>query len=515
MAATFTAAFGLLFQVDVMIALLAGTVGGIVIGALPGFSASMGVALLIPITFGMTPVAGLVMLTAVYTSAIYGGSITATLCHTPGTPASAATAIDGYELTMQGRGMEAVGVGTVASMVGGAVGALTLLFIAPPLGAFSLRFSALEFFMLALFGLSVIACLAGENVIKGISSGILGLFLGTIGLDLFTGIPRFTFGSIMLEDGVNFVPALIGMFSIAQVLSMAADIVKGRETIVLTDKITGRVLPPWEEFKTLLPTIARSSVIGTVIGIIPAAGAGISSWVCYSLGKKFSKRPELFGKGSMEGVASSETGNNAATGGALVPLFTLGLPGSSVAAILLGGLMIHGLVPGSEMYTKNAATTYAISLGFLLSNILMGVIGLLIAHWVAKVSQIRTAILCPIIVALSAVGCYAIRSNMFDVGVMLVFGVFGYFLRITGFAAAPLVLGMVLSPIAEGNWRRALILSRGNIMSYFFSRPISIALALLAVVSLFSPVLMNLVNKKSQAAAEESETPSAGHLEGK
>jgi putative tricarboxylic transport membrane protein len=506
MISTFSAAFGLLFQADVMAALLVGTVGGIVIGALPGFSASMGVALLIPITFGMSPVAGLVMLTGVYTSAIYGGSITATLCHTPGTPASAATAIDGYQLTMQGRGMEAVGVGTVASMIGGSVGALALLFVAPPLGAFSLRFSALEFFMLALFGLTVIATLAGENMIKGVFSGILGLFFGSVGLDLITGVPRFTFGSVVLEDGINFIPALIGMFSVSQVLSMAADIAKGREMIVLTDKITGRILPPWEEFKTLLPTITRSSIIGTIIGIIPAAGAGISSWVCYSLGKKFSKRPELFGKGAMEGVASSEAGNNAATGGALVPLFTLGLPGSSVAAILLGGMMIHGLVPGGEMYTKNAATTYAISLGFLLSNILMGVIGLFIARWVAKVSQIKTSILCPIIIALSAIGCFAIRNNMFDVGVMLVFGAIGYFLRVTGFAAAPLVLGMVLSPIAEGNWRRALILSRGNIVTYFFTRPISIVLALLVVISLFSPARMNIVNKKSQAAAAESVT---------
>jgi putative tricarboxylic transport membrane protein len=447
------------------------------------------------------------MLTAVYTSAIYGGSITATLCHTPGTPASAATAIDGYQLTLQGRGMEAVGVGTVASMIGGIVGALALLFIAPPLGAFSLRFSSLEFFMLAIFGITVIASLAGENVIKGMFSGILGLFLGTFGLDLITGVPRFTFGQIALEDGINFVPALIGMFSIAQVLAMSVDMAKGRESIVLTDKITGRILPPWDEFKILIPTIIRSSIIGTIVGIIPAAGAGISSWVCYSFGKKFSKHPELFGNGAIEGVASSETGNNAATGGALIPLFTLGLPGSGVAAILLGGLMIHGLVPGSGMYTTNAATTYAISLGFLLSNILMGVIGLFIAGWVARVSQVKAAILCPVIVALSMIGCFAIRSNMFDVLVMLVFGGIGYILKITGFATAPMVLGMVLSPIAEGSWRRALILSRGDIVSYFFTRPISIVLALLVIASLFSPVLMNAVNKKSRTAAVEKKTP--------
>jgi putative tricarboxylic transport membrane protein len=497
------AALDILLRADVIVALLVGTVGGIVIGALPGFSASMGVALLIPITFGMSPAAGLVMLTAVYTSAIYGGSITATLCHTPGTPASAATAIDGYQLTLQGRGMEAVGVCTVCSMIGGIVGALALIFIAPPLGEFSLRFSSLEYFMLAVFGLTIIASLAGENIIKGLFSGVLGSFLGTFGMDIITGVPRFTFGQIILEDGFNFVPCLIGMFSIAQVLSMSVDIARGRESIVLTDKITGRILPPWKEFKTLIPTIVRSSIIGTIVGIVPAAGAGVSSWVNYSLGKKFSKHPELFGKGALEGVASSETGNNAATGGALVPLFTLGLPGSGVASILLGGLMIHGLVPGSDMYTTNAPTTYAISIGFLMANLLMGILGLCIARWVAKVSQLKAAVLCPIIVTLSTIGCFAIRNNMFDVFVMLMFGALGCVLRSTGFAPAPMMLGMVLAPIAEGSWRRALILSRGNIVSYFFSRPISIVLAFLIVASLFSPLLMNALNKKSRAVAEE------------
>lgn len=500
----FTDALGLLFQLDTLLGLMIGVVGGIVIGALPGFSASMGVALLIPLTFGMSSVAGLVMLTAVYTSAIYGGSITATLCHTPGTPASAATAIDGYQLTMQGRGMEAVGVGTVASMIGGIVGALALIFISPPLGLFSLKFSSLEFFMLAVFGLTIIASLAGDSIIKGLFSGLLGLFLGLIGLDLITGVPRMTFGLIELEDGINFVPGLIGMFSIAQVLTMAADIAKGRKALVLADKITGRTLPPWSEFKTLIPTIIRSSIIGTIIGIIPAAGAGISSWVCYALGKRFSKNPDAYGKGAMEGVAASETGNNAATGGALIPLFTLGLPGSGVAAILLGGLMIHGLVPGAEMYTKYASTTYAISFGFLLANILMGIIGLAIARYVAKVANIKPQILMTVITALSAIGCYAIRNSMFDVSVMLVFGIMGYFLKTTGFATAPLILGMVLSPIAENNWRRALILSRGNMWKYFLSRPISIVLLLLVVLSLFAPIVIDKVNKKSKSVVTDT-----------
>lgn len=494
----------LLLQPDSLLALLVGVVGGMMIGALPGFSASMGVALLIPVTYGMSPVAGLVMLVAVYTSAIYGGSITATLCHTPGTPASAATALDGYKLTQQGRGMEAVGVATVASMTGGVVGALALLTISPLLGAFSLKFSALEYFLLSVFGLTIIGSLAGDSLVKGLFSGILGLFLGTVGIDSISGAPRMTFGIVPLEDGIGFVPALIGLFSISQVLVLAVDIYKGKKSIVLDEAATrSRTLPKWNEFKTLIPTMIRSSVVGTVVGIVPAAGAGVSSWVCYSLGKKFSKHPERFGHGSLEGVASAETGNNAATGGALVPLLTLGLPGSSVAAILLGGLMIHGLTPGSTMFNQeNGPTTYAIILGFLAANVLMGVIGLLIARYVAKVSMVPMAILGPVIVCLSTVGTFAIRNNIFDVYIMLLFGIFGFILRETGFATAPLVLGMVLSEICENNWRRAMILSRGDMPAYFLHRPISLVLAALIVLSLFSPVLMNFVNKKSKEGLE-------------
>lgn len=497
-------ALTLLFRPDSLLALLIGVVGGIVIGALPGFSAAMGVALLIPVTYGMNPVAGLVMLIAVYTSSIYGGSITATLCHTPGTPASAATALDGYKLTQQGRGMEAVGVATVASMAGGVVGSLALLTISPLLGEFSLKFSALEYFMLSIFGLTIIASLAGNSLVKGLFSGILGLFLGTVGVDTISGVPRMTFGIVPLEDGIGFVPALIGLFSISQVLVIAVDIAKGQKSIVVEEmKGKSRILPKWGEFKTLIPTMIRSSIVGTIVGIVPAAGAGVSSWVCYSLGKKFSKHPEKFGHGSLEGVASSETGNNAATGGALVPLITLGLPGSSVAAILLGGMMIHGLTPGSAMFnSENGPTTYAIILGFLAANVLMGVIGLLIAKYVAKVSTVPMAILGPVIVCLSAVGTFAIRNNIFDVYIMLIFGVFGFILRETGFATAPLVLGMVLSEICENNWRRAMILAKGNILTYFMKRPISVVLAVLVILSLFSPMLMSFVNRKSREGIE-------------
>lgn len=493
-------ALPLLFSVETMIGLLVGTIGGMVIGALPGFSASMGVAILIPITFGMEPAAGLVMLIAVYTSAIYGGSITACLTNTPGTPASAATALDGYELTKQGKGLLALGVATISSSIGGIVGALALLFLAPPLGEFSLQFSSLEYFMLALFGITIIGSLAGDSLVKGLMSGVIGIFIGCIGLDLITGIPRYTFGIIPLEDGIEFVPALIGMFSISQVMIYASEIAGGKKQIVTSpsDGLKGSIWPTKKEFKLIFPTIIRSSIIGTIVGIIPAAGAGISSWVNYGITKSLSKEPEKFGKGSLEGMAASETGNNAATGGALIPLITLGLPGSAVAAILLGGLMIHGLYPGAELFSVHADITYTVMLGFLLANVLMGVFGMLIAKRIAIVSIVPTSILAPVIAALSTAGTFAIRNSMFDVGIMLLFGLIGYFLKKGGFATSPLILGLVLSPILEGNYRRALILSRGNIVSYFFTRPISIVIAILVIASLFSPVIMKKVNSKSK-----------------
>ena len=493
---------------DAIISLLIGVVGGMIIGALPGFSAAMGVSLLIPLTYGMSPIAALVMLTAMYTSAIYGGSITAILCHTPGTPASAATAIDGFQLTKQGRGMEAMGVATVCSGIGGTVSAIAMLFIAPALGAFSLKFSVLEYFLLSLFGLTVIASLAGDSVVKGMFSGILGLLLGCIGLDAISGHPRMTLGSLNLEDGINFVPALIGLFSISQVMSLAWDVYHGKKGSVVEDEENlkhGRPLPSWSEAKTLIPTTIRCSIVGTIVGIIPAAGAGVSSWICYSMGKKFSKHPEKFGHGALEGVASCETGNNAATGGALIPLITLGLPGSSVAAILLGGMMIHGLTPGASMFTKHASTTYAIMIGFLFANILMAVIGIFAARRIARVSSLPMGVLAPVILALCAIGTYAIRGNMFDVGVMVVFGLLGFVLKRCGFAAPPMILGMVLSEICESNWRRAIILAqaKGGMLPYFLGRPIAIVLTILILASLFSPVLMNYVNKKSRAIEKQ------------
>lgn len=336
------------FTFEVLFALTLGVIVAIIMGALPGLSASMAVALLIPVTFGMNPVAGLVMLTGVYTAAIYGGSITAILLHTPGTPSSAATAIDGYELAKKGEGFKAIGVATISSVIGGVISAIALIFLSPPLAQISLKFSSLEYFFLALFGLTIIGSLAGDSIAKGLMGGLFGLFIGTIGLDQMNGIPRFTFGFLPLESGISMVPAMIGMFSVSQVMIITEDIIKGKSSTVSNHEnlLTGRFLPTWKEFKMLFPTIIKSSIIGVFIGILPGAGADIGSWVAYNEAKRSSKHPEKFGKGSMMGIAASESANNAVTGGAIIPLLTLGIPGSAVAAILLGGLMIQGLASG-------------------------------------------------------------------------------------------------------------------------------------------------------------------------
>ena len=495
----------LLTHLDVILALITGTLGGMFIGAMPGLSASMAVALLIPVTFSMSGEAGITLLVAVYTSAIYGGSVTACLLHTPGTPASAATAADGFALTKQGKGLKAIGTSTVCSMIGGTVSAIALLLIAPALSQVALKFSSLEYFLIGVFGLTIIGSLAGDNMMKGLLSGCLGLMIGCIGLDIQSSAPRYCFGMLELQAGVQLVPAMIGLFSLSQVMFSIEDVVKGKKTILdeSAKNLTGSPLLPWPEFKPLIPTIAQSSIIGILVGILPGAGGDIGSWISYNTAKNSSKHPEEFGHGSLVGIAASETANNAVTGGALIPLLTLGIPGSGVAAIMLGGLMIKGLNPGYKLFSDalTGPVVYCIILAYMLANILMGVCGLLVCKQVVKISTVKMTVLAPIIIALSTVGSYAVRQSIFDVYVMLIFGLVGYFMRKYGFATAPVVLAMILGPIAETNFRQTLVITkRIGFFNYFMTRPISMALAVLVIFALFSPVLMKVINKKAAPA---------------
>lgn len=496
-----SAALASFASIEVLIALVIGVVGGMAIGIIPGLGPSVGIALLLPISFSMSPTAALVMMTAMYTTGVYGGSITAVLCHTPGTAASAATTMDGYELTKKGRGMEAISVVTVASVAGGIIGAVCLILFAPALGKISLMFSCLEYFLVACFGLLVVSGLTGENQAKGIFSALLGLLIGCVGMDSISGVSRFTFGQLWLEDGLDSTPILIGLFSISQVLVLVDKLLRGTGSTIVEDPTAGLKGRRWEKgnAKKLTPTMLRSSVVGAFVGFIPAAGASIAAWISYSMAKRMSKNPEEFGKGSIVGIAASEAANNAACGGAMIPLFTLGIPGSPVTAILYGALLMHGLQPGSGLFTgEKAVTTYAIFLGFLFANILMGIIGVTMAKQMARICLVPNSVLVPIIVALACIGTYALSNDMMEVVIMLVFGLLGYLMKIFGFEPAPLVLGVVLADILESNFRRTLIMAapKGGLIPYFFTRPVSIIIVLVIIVFALVPVVNKLINKK-------------------
>lgn len=499
-----SAIFSALFTVDTLLCLVLGVVGGVMIGAMPGLSAAMGVTLLIPVTFGMDPVPALVMLTAVYTSAVYGGSITAVLIHTPGTPSSACTAIDGFELTKQGKGMLGVGISTISSMVGGTMSGIALLTISPLLARFAMKCSALEYFFLAFFGICIMGGLADDEPEKGLISGVFGLLLGMVGLDPIYGVPRFTFGSLNVQCGIRIAPALIGLFAVSQVLIFVEQLAAGKVAIYDDPDaaMRGSIIPTKQEMRRLTPVMIKSGLIGILTGIIPAAGGNIGSWMAYKACRSTSKYPEEYGHGSIEGVAASESANNGVTGGALIPLLTLGIPGSSVAAILLGGLMIHGLQPGADLFTKHGDITYPIIVGFIFANILMGVFGLSLTKPIAKVCVVPMAILAPVILGLAALGAYATNNSFYDVIIMAVFGMVGYVMQKFGFATAPMTLGLCLSSMVEANWMRATVLARGDMWAYFLKRPIALALAVLVVFTLLGPMISKLV-KKMKAPKEK------------
>lgn len=468
------------------------TAMGITIGCLPGLSAAMGVALLLPITFGMDPASGLITLGGIYCGAIFGGSISAILIHTPGTPASAATAIEGYELTKKGQAAKALTVACVASFIGGLLSCISLYFFSPLLAQLALQFKSPEYFWLSLFGLTIIAGVSNKSLLKGLISGVLGLLISTIGMAPMEGVERFMFDQSELYNGINVTCALIGLFSMSQVLVLAEGKIKERGC--LPQKI-GRFGLSKAEMKQIAPTTIRSWIIGNIVGILPGAGATIASFIGYNEARQFSKHKEDFGHGSIEGVAGSEAANNAVTGGSLIPTLTLGIPGESVTAVLMGGLIIHGLQPGPELFTTYADMTYTFFAGFVLVQFFMLVIGLFGSKMFAQISRLSDAILIPSIFLLCVVGSYAINNSTFDVGVMVVFGVIGYLAHHFDLNNAAIVLGLILGPIGENGLRRSLMISNGD-PSILFSSVICWVLIALCVVGILSPLFFSRMEKK-------------------
>jgi putative tricarboxylic transport membrane protein len=472
-----------------LFAVFVGVTGGIVIGSLPGLTSTMGVALLIPLTFSMPPEAGLAMLGGIYLASTYSGSISAILLNIPGTPAAVATLLDGHPMSKRGESTRALALATFGSSIGGILSIVALFLIAPPLAEFSLRFGAPEYFLLAVFGITVIASLSAGAMEKGLMAGAFGLLLATIGTHPITGDLRFTFGSPVLYDGIPMVVSLIGLYSVPEVISMIS-----RKQASIGKNRTGQqrsALSYLPEVLSQRLNILRSSVIGIIVGIIPGVGCSVGGFLSYDAAKRSSKTPEEFGTGSPEGVLASETANNAVTGGTLIPLLTLGIPGNPVTAVLLGGLMIHGLRPGAEMFTVNADITYGFIMSLLVANILFVPIGLLFARYCAKVIQVPSRILAPCILSLAVIGSYSIRGSVEDILIMLFMGLVGFVMQIFAVPRAPLVLGLVLGTLAESELARSLALVRGDVSAFamqLVTRPICIVLLLLCAYALYQGI---------------------------
>jgi putative tricarboxylic transport membrane protein len=453
-----------------------GITAGIIVGALPGLTATMGCALLIPFTFGLPPVQGLLMLLGIFCGGIYGGSISGILIRTPGTPSAAATILDGYPLSQKGLAGKAIGMSTVASFLGGTTGAVIMTFLSPQIAKIGLKFGPPEFFALAIFGLGMIITISGRSLLKGVISGIFGLMITTIGFDPLSGAPRFTFGSQDLLGGVTFIPALIGLFGYAQVF-------RNIEKILILPTVKSKVeniLPKLREIRECLTTIMKSALIGTFIGSIPGTGCDIAAFVAYGEAKRASKHPEKFGTGILEGVAAPEAGNNGATGGAMIPMLTLGVPGDAVTAVLLGALTIHGLQPGPILFRDHLDVIYPIFAGMIMAQFILLIVGLSGARVFARMINVDRRILTPVIFFLCVVGSYAMRFSFFDVGLSLIIGVIAYFMEYYGYPASPILLALILGPMAEQNLRRSLIISHGDLL-IFFQRPISAAFIIVAV----------------------------------
>ena len=483
-----------LYPVNIL-AMAAGVTIGIVIGCLPGLSAAMGVALLLPMTFSMDASTGMIMLGAIYCGAIFGGSISAILIHTPGTPASAATAIEGYQMTLKGQAGKALGTACIASFFGGLLSCISLYFFAPILGQLAMKFGSPEYFWLSIFGLTIIAGVSSKSMVKGLMSGALGLLLSTIGMDPMQGVKRFMFGQSSLYEGINVTCALIGLFSMSQALVLAEAKIRQRARAT---KFSDRMMLTKDELKTIAPTIGRSWIIGNLVGILPGAGASIACFMGYNTARQFSKHKELFGHGSYEGVAGSEAANNAVTGGSLIPMLTLGIPGESVTAVLMGGLIIQGLTPGPNLFVgETAKMTYTFFAGFVLIQFFMLGIGLLGCRGFAQIARLSDAILIPSVTILCVVGSFAIHQNFVDVVIMLIFGVIGWLARKFDLNNAAIVLALILGPIGEKGLRRSLLLSGGD-PRILFSTPVCWVLIALCVLGILSPIFMDRMTAKAE-----------------
>lgn len=469
---------------QLLLVLLVSTLGGVVIGALPGLNATNGAALLLPFTLSMEAIPAIASLVAIYCSATFAGAITAILINTPGTPASATTCLDGYPLAQRGEAGRALGLAVVSSTIGGVLSVICLMMAAPLLARMAYQFTPPEYFALTLFGMSMLASIGEGSPLKNLISGTFGVFLALVGVDLLTSVERFTFGSHDLYDGIGFVPVMIGIFGISELIVQASSLDKRKERV----SMKAVQLPTRDDYRQVWKTILRSSGIGVFIGILPAEGATVASMIGYNEAKRWSKTPEQFGKGAIEGIAGSEAANNAATGGAMVPTLALGIPGSATAAVILAGLMVHGIRPGPSMFTEQANFAYTIFWSMMLVNLLFLVVGLTGAKIFARITLIPTQVLWPCVFMVSIVGAYALDQSMFDVWIVLISGIIGFFMRRYGFSVVPLAIGLILGEMLEQRLGQSMVMLDEK-WWLMFTRPLALLFFCLTIAALFGPVL--------------------------
>ena len=453
---------------EVLLMTFIGALGGVLLGAIPGMTATMGVALLIPFSFGMDLIPSIGLLLGIYCGGMYGGSISAILIHAPGTPAAAATLLDGYPMCKKGQAGKALSVAMFASFCGGVIGALVMTFLSPLVADMAMNFGPGEMFMLAVFGLSVIVAISGKSVAKGLISAFFGMLLCTVGLDPTNGIPRFiTTKQTGLLDGFQFIPTLIGLFAVSEVIAGVERIIRGEEHEQKSNEKITNVLPDWKTIKKIWPNILSGGLIGTFIGAIPGAGGDIAVFVSYGASKSASKHPELYGTGIPNGVAATESANNGCSGGAMIPLLSLGVPGDSVTAILLGAFIMKGITPGPMMYVTELPTVYRVFAALMLANLCMLVVGCLGVRFFAKIVSVEKKMLYPIILVISLLGAFSINKNAFDVGVCVAFGIIGWLMNKYEFPLSPILLALILGPMCEKNFVRYMNIQRGNFFAIF------------------------------------------------
>ncbi|MGH8682274.1 MAG: tripartite tricarboxylate transporter permease [Burkholderiales bacterium] len=492
------AAFGLVFEPYVIAVILAAAVFGLFVGAIPGLTATMATALLVPVTFFMPPVPAIACIVTATAMAIFSGDIPGALLRIPGTPASAAYVDEAYAMTKKGHAETALGAGLVFSVIGGIFGTVVLVTAAPALAEVAVRFSSFEYFWLVLLGLTCAVFISFGDPLKGVVSLLAGLLISSIGLDNPAGHPRFTFGSIELLGSVGLIPMMIGMFAVSEILRYAVTANGGGDRV--TRQIGNVFRGMWTLTKRYWASIARGSALGTAIGALPGAGADIAAWISYAMSKKFSKEPQKFGSGHVEGLIESGAANNSALAGAWIPALVFGIPGDSITAIVIGVLYIKGMNPGPTIFMNNPEQIYAVFLVFFLANLLMIPLGWACIKAAKRILEVPRNVLMPIILLFCIVGAFAINNTVFAVGVILVFGVAAYFMEENGYPVAPAILGMILGTMLEEHFITSMIKSDGRFLG-FFERPIAAALGIVTILVWLWPLAQWLRSRRRAAAA--------------